>query len=179
MKILHIAQMIGGLDVYIRNTIMYANNDFEYVIVHGEGDKSAPIEKNGVTIKEYLIPLYRELSIINDIKSVVQTIRIIKKERPDVIHCHSAKGGVVGRITGFLTRTKTFYTPHAFSYLSSESKIKRVFYKTVEKFTRFKSYLLACSESEKQLGINEVHYKNNHAFAWNNAVPDANLLLNE
>lgn len=42
MKIMHIGQMIGGLDVYIRNTIMYAEVlGFEYVIVHGDKDKKS------------------------------------------------------------------------------------------------------------------------------------------
>jgi len=53
MKILHVGQMIGGLDIYIRNTICYADKDFEYVIVHGKGDKNKPVIKNGGTIKEY------------------------------------------------------------------------------------------------------------------------------
>ena len=41
---------------------------------------------------------------------MVQTVRIIKKEKPDVIHCHSAKGGMIGRIVGFVTNTPVFYT---------------------------------------------------------------------
>lgn len=40
---------------------------------------------------------------------MVQTVRIIKKEKPDVIHCHSAKGGMIGRIVGFVTNTPVFY----------------------------------------------------------------------
>ena len=46
---------------------------------------------------------------------MVQTVRIIKKEKPDVIHCHSAKGGMIGRICGFRHKIlRCFYTPHAF-----------------------------------------------------------------
>lgn len=37
MKILHIAQMIGGLDVYIRNSITYSSGNIDYVIMHGIG----------------------------------------------------------------------------------------------------------------------------------------------
>lgn len=57
---------------------------------------------------------------------MVQTVRIIKKEKPDVIHCHSAKGGMIGRIVGFVTNTPVFYTPHAFSFLFAESKKKEL-----------------------------------------------------
>ncbi len=103
----------------------------------------------------------------------MQTVRIIKKERPDLIHCHSAKGGIVGRAAGFLTHTRTFYTPHAFSFLSAQSVVKRNIFLFIECITKFNARLLACSESEKIMGVNMVHYKKDRAFVWNNAVPDA------
>ena len=169
--------MIGGLDIYIRNTICYADNDFEYIIVHGKDDKNRAVIKNGVAVKEYSIDLYRALNPYKDIKAIFQTIMIIKKENPDVIHCHSAKGGVVGRIAGYLTNIKTFYTPHAFSFLSSKSLVKRKIYLMLERMVKFDSYLLACSESEQQLGISKVHYKEEKALVWHNAVPDAAKLI--
>lgn len=179
MKILHIGQMIGGLDIYIRNSILYAEGDYEYVLVHGDKDNNKLVEKNGQQIKEYSISLYRELNPWKDLKAVLQVVSIIKKEHPDLIHCHSAKGGVVGRIVGFLTQTKTFYTPHAFSFLSAQSGMKKKVYLFVERVTKLDAYLLACSESERLIGINMVHYDKDKAYVWNNAVPDAINELNK
>ena len=173
IRIMHIGQMIGGLDVYIRNSVSYANDKFEYVIVHGKDDKSSPINRNGKPVKEYMIDLYRQPNIVNDTKAIWEAICIIKKEKPDIIHCHSAKGGFIGRIAGFLTRTITAYTPHAFSFLSSGSLVKRKIYLMLERSVKFNSYLLACSESEREMGIKEVHYADNHALVWSNSVPDA------
>lgn len=172
MKIMHICQMIGGLDVYVRNTIMHAGNDFEYVIVRGDKDGNKPVVKNGIEIREHQIRLYRKPSLLWDIVALIQAILLIRKEKPDLIHCHSAKGGFVGRIAGWLTGTKTYYTPHAFSFLCTESKLKRWFFLTLERIARGNSCLLACSESEKELGIKEVHYREEKALVWHNAVPD-------
>ena len=172
LKIMHIGQMIGGLDVYIRNSIIYATSNFEYIIVHGKEDESKPVVKEGVAIKEYAVSLYRSLNPIKDIRGLCQCVKLIKKEKPDLIHCHSAKGGIIGRIAGAMTKTKTFYTPHAFSYLCTESKFKRRLFLTIERLTKFKTNLLACSDSERELGINVVKYKEDRAFVWNNAVPD-------
>ena len=102
MKILHIGQLIGGLDIYIRNTINYADNSFEYIIAHGVSDKNQPIIKDGKEIKEYNISLYRELNPIKDLKGLIQVLNIIRKEKPNIIHCHSAKGGFIGRFAGFM-----------------------------------------------------------------------------
>lgn len=47
MKILHIGQMIGGLDIYIRNSIIYNKvGSNEYVIVCGKDDKHQPVVRN-------------------------------------------------------------------------------------------------------------------------------------
>lgn len=175
MKILHIGQMIGGLDVYIRNSIVYNNNGNEYVIVHGDKDGSKPVVKDSKAVREYGISLYRSLNPVNDLGALLQTVRIICKEKPDIIHCHSAKGGVIGRTAGWLTRTRTLYTPHAFSFLCSPSALKRSVYLFIERITRFGAYVLACSSSEQKMAVKCVKYKPEHALLWHNSVPDASL----
>lgn len=175
MKILHVGQMIGGLDVYIRNSIVYNNAGNEYVIVHGDKDSSKPVLKGSKAVKEYAIQLYRSLNPVNDFMALLQVIEIIRREKPDTIHCHSAKGGVIGRTAGWLTGTRTLYTPHAFSFLCSPSKLKRRVYLFIERITRFNAYVLACSASEQKMAIECVKYKPAHALLWHNSVPDASL----
>lgn len=175
MKILHVGQMIGGLDVYIRNSIVYNNAGNEYVIAHGDKDNSKPVLKDGKTVKEYTIPLYRSLNPINDLKALSRIVRIIRSEKPDLIHCHSAKGDVIGRTAGWLTRTRTLYTPHAFSFLCSSSVLKRRIYLFIERITKFNAYVLACSASEQKMAIECVKYRPAHALLWHNSVPDASL----
>ena len=48
MKILHLGQVIGGLDIYIRNSIIYAEGDYEYILVHGDKDNNKPIVATNV-----------------------------------------------------------------------------------------------------------------------------------
>lgn len=172
MKILHVGQMIGGIGVYIRNTITAADASIDYVIVSGKEDQNKPVMKDGKVIKEYKIDLYRELSL-KDLKGLFQMIRIIRKEKPDLIHCHSAKGGFLGRWAGCLCHVKTLYTPHAYSFLSSQGEIKKKLFMFLERLARLNSDMLACSVSERELGMKEVHYREPHALVWNNSVPDA------
>lgn len=176
MRILHIGQMIGGLDIYIRNSIQYNKAEQnEYIIVCGKEDKHQSIVRDGKSVREYPISLYRSLNPVNDLTALIQAVKIIKREKPDVIHCHSAKGGIIGRTAGWMTGVKTFYTPHAFSYLCTPSKLKRWMFLTIERLTRFKTYVLACSESEQGMAMKDVGYDESHALVWHNAVPDASL----
>lgn len=171
MKILHIGNLKSGIDTYVRNTVALAGDELNFVIVGGADDNSKPYLRKGIPVKNYSICLYRALNPIKDVKAIIQAIGVVRKEKPDAIHCHSAKGGMVGRIVGFLTGVKTFYTPHAFSFLSAESSKKRMVFLWLEKLTKFKTNILACSETERDLAIKEVHYKPNRCYAWNNAIP--------
>lgn len=172
MKVLHIGMLVGGVDIYIRNSIENAKGDFDFEVIHGENDKNKPIIYKGKEVKEYRICMQRELSLRKDIKAIWQAYRIARKEKPDLIHCHSAKGGVIGRVVGWLTHTPTLYTPHAFSFLCTPNKKKRKVYLLMERMARLDSYMLACSESERQLGMEKVGYKQNKALMWSNSVPD-------
>lgn len=174
MKILHIGNLKSGIDTYVRNTVTLASDKFEFVIVNGADDNSEPYMRHGKQVKTYSIDMYRALNPVKDLKAVMQAIKIIKKEKPDLVHCHSAKGGVIGRFAAFLTGTKVVYTAHAFSFLSAESAKKKQVFLLLEKIAKLNSYLLACSGSEMELGIKVVGFKEKKAFAWNNAVPDAN-----
>lgn len=172
MKILHIGNLKSGIDTYVRNTVALASDKFEFVIVNGADDNSKPYMRHGKQVKTYSIDMYRALNPVKDMKAVMQAIKIIKKEKPDLVHCHSAKGGVIGRFAAFFTGTKVVYTAHAFSFLSAESAKKKQIFLLLEKIAKLNSYLLACSGSERELGIKVVGFNEKKAFAWNNAVPD-------
>jgi glycosyltransferase involved in cell wall biosynthesis len=172
VKILHIGNMKSGIDKYVRNTISSIADDFDFVIACGKDDQHEPVVRHGRQVREYAIPMYRALNPLKDLTALILIIRIILKERPDMIHCHSAKGGFIGRLAGFLTGVRTLYTPHAFSFLSADTKVKRHLYLWLERCARLDSCLLACSESEQELGMSEVHYKKEKALVWQNAVPD-------
>lgn len=77
----------------------------------------------------------RELSIKNDILCLKEIRGILKKIRPDIVHCHSSKAGAVGRIAAKTCNIKKiFYTPHA--YISQNpfiSKKKGVLFLWIEK----------------------------------------------
>ena len=172
MKILHIGNLKSGIDTYVRNTVALAGDKFEFVIVNGADDNSKPYMRHGKQVKTYSIDMYRALNPVKDMKAVMQAIKIIKKEKPDLVHCHSAKGGVIGRFAAFFTGTKVVYTAHAFSFLSAESAKKKQIFLLLEKIAKLNSYLLACSGSERELGIKVVGFNEKKAFAWNNAVSD-------
>jgi glycosyltransferase involved in cell wall biosynthesis len=172
-KIAHLLHSLGGVDVYVRLVLDNIDIDsFENIVIHGTKDTYVPfLDKSKKNVKEYKISIFREISVINDIKAAYQVYRILKKEKPDLIHTHSAKGGIIGRFLGPLLGIKVIYTPHAFSYLSSQSTLKRRLFLSVEKvLAKGNGLLLATSNSEKTRAIEEVGFDPDNTIVFNNCI---------
>lgn len=173
IKVLHVLHCVGGVEVSLRLIIANLNTHiFENIIVHGLSDVNTDFtDKDNNKIKSYKIPIYREISFINDIKSIWELYKIIKAEKPNILHVHSAKGGIIGRLVGKFFKIKVLFTPQAFSYLSEPVSIKRKVFLLIEKiFSNSNSILLASSNSELERGISEVGYKKNKALLFNNCI---------
>lgn len=71
----------------------------------GEEDMSYFADEAGVT-PFYIPEMSREISP-NDVVTIWKIFRLMLRERPDIVHTHTAKAGSVGRVAGFLYRWLT------------------------------------------------------------------------
>lgn len=67
----------------------------------GEGEMSYYAKEKGVT-PVYIPELKRELNTLNDLIAFIKILRLIKTEKPDIIHTHTAKAGALGRAAGII-----------------------------------------------------------------------------
>jgi len=74
-------------------------------VPEGEGDMSYFADELGVT-PLYIREMSREISL-KDAVTVWKLFRLFLRERPDIVHTHTAKAGTVGRTAGFLYRWLT------------------------------------------------------------------------
>ena len=178
LKIAHILHSVGGVDVSLRLILENIDNDkFENIVVHGHDDTKSPyVDKDKREVKDFKNSIVRNISPIHDFKAILNTIKILRHEKPNVIHAHSAKGGIIGRLAGRLLGIKVLYTPQAFSYLSAQNTVSKQLYKFIEKlFANGNSVLLASSTSERLRGINEIGFKPENAIVFNNSIVSESL----
>lgn len=137
------------------------NEEFHSVLLtgtvpEGEEDMSYFAAENGVA-PIYIPEMSRELSP-KDIISLWKVFRLIVREKPDIIHTHTAKAGTVGRIAGFFYRwlmwknVKIVHTFHGHvfhSYYGSfKTRIFLVIEKLLAKFATDK--IIVISEQQKE-----------------------------
>ena len=93
---IHTALLTEGLD----------KNRFESLLVCGtvspeEGDMAYYASQKGVR-PLCIAQLRRALNPLNDLIAFIKILGIIKREKPDIIHTHTAKAGTLGRLAGIV-----------------------------------------------------------------------------
>jgi glycosyltransferase involved in cell wall biosynthesis len=140
-----VAELMRGLDTH----------HFDQVLITGYCDETEAdyLDVVATDIKATRIAgLGRSVSPVADLKAFVGLIRTIKKFKPDVIHTHTAKAGVLGRLASILAgrgavRIHTFHGHLLHGYFSTW-KTKLVI--AIEKFLAARTtYLIAIGNQVK------------------------------
>lgn len=93
---LHVAYLTKGLEQRGYHTTLVAGS-----LARGENSMSFVAEELGVDI--YPIPqLHREISPVYDSLAVWRLVKLLRSNRPHILHTHTAKAGAVGRIAALL-----------------------------------------------------------------------------
>lgn len=96
----------------------------------------------------------REINIAKDLKGFFIIRKLIKEEKPEVLHLHSSKAGFFGRIANRTVKgskkRSVFYNPHGYSFLQTNiSKGKKIMFRTCEWIaSKFGGTIIAVSEGE-------------------------------
>ena len=78
---------------------------------------------------EYIPSLAREISPKADWKALLDLVRCFKRLRPDVVHTHSSKTGILGRIAARIAGVpNVIHTVHGFAFPFAKSRFVRYFY---------------------------------------------------
>lgn len=165
-KVIHIAARlnIGGVAIYVIQLTAYLNSlDFQSQLVCGvvgasESDMRYLADEKGIPVT--VIPsLGREISPIRDIATIVRLWRLIRRERPDVVHTHTAKAGFVGRVAAWLAGVPVIvhtYHGHVFAGYFGPTKT-RVFLWLERLCARLSSKIITLSVGLKR-ELSEVYH---------------------
>jgi glycosyltransferase involved in cell wall biosynthesis len=138
---------VGGPAIHSVLLTRYLDPElFESVLVAGEvgeneGDMGYLAEKYGIEPK-FVSGLGREISIFQDINAFFQLFALILKEKPDVIHTHLGKAGMLGRFAGAIVKfilifsgktIKIFHTFHGHFFYGYFGPAKTRVFKYIEK----------------------------------------------
>ena len=167
IKIVHISEtFVSGVYTYIKQINRYSeiNGNFKSHIIYSrernETNESLFIQDFSAETELIPIDMTREISLFRDLNSLIKIIREIRRIKPNIIHVHSSKAGVLGRVARvFYPKAKLYYTPNGYSFIREDiSNSKKAVYKFLEKVITkiFGGTIIACGDHEyeeaKKLG---------------------------
>ena len=163
LRIVHvIARMNVGGPAILISALMdgLKNKDFESHLITGycEENEVDYLQANKLNLGETRIAGFgRSISIFSDLKSLLLIMKALRKAKPDIVHTHTAKAGVIGRITALIAvpRAKRIHTFHGHllhGYFSpGKTKLVVLIEKLLARITftfRKRGSMAACSRDE-------------------------------
>lgn len=141
---LHVAYLAAGLQDRGYETTLVAGT-----LAYGEESMAAAAEARGVKIVP-LADLHRDISPLDDLRAVIKLARLIRRERPQILHTHTAKAGTVGRIAALLAGDArppiVVHTFHGHVLRGYFTRPKTLFFRVLEQLlARVSTALIAVS----------------------------------
>lgn len=171
-KILYVVEaMGGGVFTYIVDLANILADMYDIYIAYAVRPQTPPNYRDYFDQRITLIEVKnfcREINPIKELAAIREVRHIVDQVKPNLIHLHSSKAGVIGRIAFDGKKIPLFYTPHGYSFLMEDvGFIKRNIYWLIEKtFAKSNCTIISCSFGEYQESIKLTP----HATYVNNAI---------
>jgi len=126
------------------------------LVVGSAGWLTEQLEKRG--IRYFVLPtLRRGISPCCDFAALWHLRRIIKEYQPNLVHCHSSKAGLLGRIAAWSLGVPAVFTVHGWAFTEGVAPMKRRIYERIEWIVGFFSQRIICvSEYDCKLGMSTL-----------------------
>jgi glycosyltransferase involved in cell wall biosynthesis len=168
IKVIHIITRLdkGGS---AENTLLAAagldKNIYDIVLIKGISGESAmaqeeaeAVEKSlkeaeGIGVSILTVPgLVRRISLFNDIGTFFTLIKIMRYERPHIVHTHTSKAGILGRWAAYFCKVPVIiHTPHGHVFWGYFGRLKTSCYVLLEKITALiTDKIIMLTEQEKK-----------------------------
>ncbi len=177
-KVVHIITRLdrGGS---ARNTMLTAlghdRSHFEPVVITGEtgswdaqGGHTATIENLRLLEKESIqhhmvASLVRHISPLSDLRALWHLVRLLHEERPHIVHTHTSKAGVLGRVAAWIAGVPVIiHTPHGHVFYGHFSAVPSWVFLQLERALAWKTdRLIGLTPAEKrehlERGVGQVN----------------------
>lgn len=159
IKVLHITEpFAAGVYNYVKEICGFFNSEieFESYVIYSPNRNGTDFDKiaKDFSKRTTLIQLSmsREINFWADFRATISLMKEIRKIKPDVIHLHSSKASILGRIASvFYRKADVYYTPNGYSFLRQDigNRKKKIFFFIEKWITKlFGGTTIACGDTE-------------------------------
>lgn len=156
MRILYVITRaeIGGAQAHVLELLKGFRDHAELHLATGEeGPLCEQARALGVSV--HILPhLVQPLHPIKDCGAVGNIRSLISRVRPDLMHMHSSKAGLVGRVAARLSGVPAVFTAHGFAFTEGVSQSRRIIAIISEWLAgRLGRQIIAVSDYDRRLAL--------------------------
>lgn len=109
--------------------------------------------------------LTRPINFFRDLPALFEIYNFIKKHNIDIVHTHSSKAGIIGRLAAKLAKAKIImHTVHGWPFNDYQQFSSRIFFLCLERFVaQFTDTLIVVSYSDREKGLRN-HIGNDNKY---------------
>jgi glycosyltransferase involved in cell wall biosynthesis len=146
---------VGGPAIHVILLADRLRPAYETVLVSGietprEGNMLPLARRLGVDVVR-VAELGREINVLGDLVALLKLIRLIAREKPEIVHTHTAKAGLVGRLAAWLCRTPVVvHTFHGHVFRGYFGPVKTGLFLTLERLlARLTDQVLTVNDQQR------------------------------
>ena len=118
---------IGGAQVHVLEILKRLRQRYRFVLACGEKDYlSERATELGVEVR-ILNHLKRPINLAEDRRGYSECVKLLRELKPDLLHTHSSKAGVIGRLAAWRTGTSSLFTAHGWAFTQGAPAIQRAY----------------------------------------------------
>ena len=157
-KLIRITTIPLSLEKLLEGQLIYMNQYYEVTAVAAERER---LEKYGEKnkVNTFWVEMTRAITPIQDLRAVWKLYKFFKKEKPEIVHTHTPKAGIVGMLAAKLAGVPLRLHTVAGLPLMETTGTKRKILDQVEKFT----YKLATKVYPNSRGLKDIILKEGFA----------------
>ena len=157
-KLIRITTIPLSLEKLLEGQLTYMNQYYEVTAVAAEKERLNKYGENN-KVNTFWVEMTRAITPIQDLRAVWKLYKFFKKEKPEIVHTHTPKAGIVGMLAAKLAGVPLRLHTVAGLPLMETKGTKRKILDQVEKFT----YKLATKVYPNSRGLKDIILKKGFA----------------
>lgn len=146
---------LGGAQRNTLHTVQHLDRSrFEPLLITGEGGILDEEARRSDVPVHFLSSLVRPVAPVRDPTALLRLAALFRSVRPDIVHTHSSKAGILGRAAAYLARVPVIvHTVHGFGFHPRQARLKRWSFVAAERLiSPLTTHFIVVSEANRQEG---------------------------
>jgi len=164
----------AGAPIHVLTLVTALQASFDVFVVFGEeGPVRQALLAKGVP--SAVVPtLKSSINPVRDVRCLLAFLKIVRSERPYLLHAHSSKAGMIARLAAFILHLPCLYTVHGWGFGAGRARLQSALVYWVERaFSHIPgtAYIFV-SHADQRVGMERLGLPPDRCQTIHNGMPD-------